>query len=225
LWSKEALLERRDWKIVINKEGKEIRTKGIGTANFNQEFRNIPITAEDKVVKEHWIRYYVPPLVFDYIILSIDPATSTKQRGDYTWICVLWVKDWKKYVIYSKSVKLAPRELEKFIIMLNDKFQPDIIVKESNIEIKLADDLKARWLPIKNVYSHKDKQTRLLWVAGIIEVWDLYFLQNKQENLIEQLTNFPDVEHDDEMDALVLALIESQEYLESWASGGWVELI
>jgi phage terminase large subunit-like protein len=39
-------------------------------------------------------------------------------------------------------------------------------------------------------------------------------LKNKQEELIEQLTQYPDVEHDDEMDALVYALIKSQEYLD-----------
>jgi hypothetical protein len=41
-------------------------------------------------------------------------------------------------------VKLSPRNLEQFIINLNDKFKPDIIVKEDNIEVKLTDDLKAR---------------------------------------------------------------------------------
>jgi predicted phage terminase large subunit-like protein len=60
-------------------------------------------------------------------------------------------------------------------------------------------------LPIKWIWSHKDKLTRLIWVAGQIEIGDVYFLQ-KQDNLIEQLTNFPEVEHDDELDAFVFCL-------------------
>ena len=32
--------------------------------------------------------------------------------------------------------------------------------------------------------------------------------------MIEQITQYPDVEHDDEMDALVMALQKAQEWLE-----------
>lgn len=225
MWNKQALMERRDGKIVKDpKTWKEIKKQGIWSAYFNQEFRNIPLNTADKVIKENWIRYYAPPINFDYIILAIDPATTIKERSDFTGICVLWVKEYKKYVIYGKGVKLPPRQLEQFIINLNDKFEPDVIVKENNIEVKLTDDLKARWLPIESVWSHKDKHTRLLWVAGQIEVWDVYFAQKGQETLIEQLTQYPDVEHDDEMDALVFALKKAQDWLddESW---GWVEII
>lgn len=205
------------------KTWKEIRKKGIGTAYFNQEFRNVPLNTADKTVKENWIRFYVPPLEFDYIILAIDPATKTKERSDFTGICVLWVKEYKKYVMYSRGVKLAPRELEQFIINVNDRFDPYVIVKEDNVEVKLTDDLKARWLPVESIWSHRDKHTRLLWVAGQIEVWDVYFLKEWQEKLIEQLTQYPDVEHDDEMDALVFALTKAQQWLEWWGESGWVE--
>lgn len=145
LWNKKALMERRDGKIIKDiKTGKEIRKQGIGTAYFNQEFRNIPLNTADKVIKEHWIRFYAPPLEFDYIVFAIDPATKTKEKNDFTGLVVVGVKEYKKYVIYAKGVKLAPRELEQFIININDRFEPDVIVKEDNVEVKLTDDLKAR---------------------------------------------------------------------------------
>ena len=226
MWNKKALMERRDGKIIKDpKTGKEIRKKGIGTAYFNQEFRNIPLNTADKVIKEHWIRYYAPPLEFEYIVLAIDPATKTKEQNDFTWLAVVWVKEAKKYVMYAKWVKLPPRQLEQFIVNLNDKFEPDEIAKEDNVEVKLTDDLKARWLPIVGVWSHKDKYTRLLWVAGMIEVWDVYFLKQGQDSAIEQLTQFPDVEHDDEMDAVVIALQKAQDWIESGWSGWGVELV
>jgi hypothetical protein len=46
--------------------------------------------------------------------------------------------------MYSKGVKLPPRQLEQFMINLNDKFEPNFIVKEDNVEVKMTDDLKAR---------------------------------------------------------------------------------
>lgn len=226
LWTKKALMERRDWKIITDpKTWKQIRKRGIGTAYFNQEFRNIPLNTADKTIKENWIRYYVPPLDFDFIVFAIDPATKTKEKNDFTGLAVVWVKEYKKYVIYWKWVKLPPRQLEQFIVNINDKFEPDVIVKEDNVEVKLTDDLKARWLPIESVWSHKDKHTRLLWVAGMIEVWDVYFLKNGQDSMIEQITQYPDVEHDDEMDALVMALQKAQEWLEWGWEKWWVELV
>jgi len=223
LWSKKSLMERRDWKLITWKDGKETRKKGIGTVYFNQEFRNIPLNTADKVVKDHWIRFYIPPLNFDYIIFAIDPATKTKEKSDFTWLVVVGIKEHKKYVIYSKGVKLPPRELEQFVININNRFEPNIIVKEDNIEVKLTDDLKAKWLPMESIRSHKDKYTRLLGVAGMIEVGDVYFLQKNQDTLIDQLTQYPDVEHDDEMDALVFALAKAQARSEGWDSRG-VEL-
>ena len=98
-------------------------------------------------------------------------------------------------------------------------------MKEDNVEVKMTDDLKADWLPIESVWAHKDKYTRLLWIAWIIEVWDVYFLKNWQDTLIEQLINFPDVEHDDEMDAFVYAMIEAQKWLEWWWETWWVEIL
>jgi len=226
MWNKQALIERRDGKIFTDpKTGKEMRKKGIGTAYFNQEFRNIPLNTADKVIKEHWIRYYVPPLEFDYIVFAVDPATKTKEQNDFTGLCVLGVKEYKKYVIFSRGVKLAPRELEQFIININDRFEPDVIVKEDNVEVKLTDDLKARWLPIQSIWSHRDKYTRLIGVAGQIEVGDVYFLKDGQETLVEQITQYPDVEHDDEMDALVFALTKAQDWIENGAGSGGVELV
>jgi hypothetical protein len=146
MWSKQKLIERRDWKEFKNPlTGEIIKENWIWTAFFNQEFRNIPINKENTLIKEWWIRYYVPPLRFEYIILAIDPATKTKEKNDFTWITAIGIKENKKYVIYSKWVKLSPRDLEQFIISLNDRIKPNIIVKEENIEVKLADDLKAKW--------------------------------------------------------------------------------
>ena len=54
----------------------------------------------------------------------------------------------------------------------------------------------------------------------------MYFLKDGQEKLIEQITQYPDVEHDDEMDALVFALTKAQDWLEhGGGGGGGVELV
>ena len=216
MWSEKALRERRDWKIYIDENWQEIRQKWIWSAMFNQEYRNIPLNEGEKIIKDFWIRYYNPPLNFDYIIMSIDPAQKVWFKNDFTWITIIWLIWSKRYVIYSKWVKLTPRELHTFVVILNKKFQPNIIVKEANIETKLFEDLQADWMPIKEVRTHKDKATRLLGIAWIIEVWDVFFLQEQTE-LIEQLTLFWDLEHDDIADSFIIAITESEECVWVWA--------
>lgn len=53
----------------------------------------------------------------------------------------------------------------------------------------------------------------------------MYFLKDGQEKLVEQITQYPDVEHDDEMDALVFALTKAQDWIENGAGSGGVELV
>jgi phage terminase large subunit-like protein len=79
LWSKKALRERRDI---------------IGTARFLQEFMHIPISRNDRIIKEHWIRYYDSlPKTFDKIVMGIDVATTEKTRSDFTAVCFIGVKE------------------------------------------------------------------------------------------------------------------------------------
>lgn len=59
---------------------------------------------------------------------------------------------------------------------------------------------------MKPVSSNRDKYTRLLNVQPNFENGKVYFRGEKDSDLIWQLTNFPDVDHDDIMDALVFIL-------------------
>lgn len=91
--------------------------------------------------------------------------------------------------------------------MVYDKYQPDIILQEDNIEVTMIDNLKKRGLPMRGIHSTKDKYTRLLNVQPSFENLKVFFRIEKDSDLIWQLTNFPDVDHDDIMDALVFILL------------------
>ena len=57
----------------------------MGSANFNQEYMNIPLSVKSRLIKEYWIRYWeVLPKEFDNIIMAIDPASETKEHNDFT---------------------------------------------------------------------------------------------------------------------------------------------
>ena len=195
LWNKKALKERLEI---------------IGTPRFLQEFMHVPISRNDRIIKTHWIRYYQQlPKTFDKIVMGIDVATTEQTRSDYTAVCFLWVKQGTAYVIASYSHKLTPGKNELMLVKLYIQHKPTHVVYESNIEAKLLEDLKNRGLPIKWIKNTKDKHTRLLDGAPEIEFGRVVFSPGCQ-TLEYQLTHYPDLEHDDVMDAFLIALKASQ---------------
>lgn len=226
-WTKKRLERERDgywYKDYMT--GKMKFAQGMGTTLFNQEYRNIPISRGERVIKSYWIRRYIPWIViFDRMIMAIDPAVTEKQKSDFTGICILWISGTKRYVIYSVGIKASPTKLFEIIINIFNRFQPSDVVKEDNIEVKLTEDLKRKWLPIMWVKTLKDKHTRCLSVAWPIEIGDVLFRDKWDEELVNQLVDFPELKHDDVMDAFMLAMEYSQGELNQEEDGGDVRII
>ena len=137
--------------------------------------------------------------------MGIDVATTEKTMSDYTAVCFIGIKSWICYVLASYSYKLTPGKNELMLVKLYIKHKPTHVVYESNIEAKLLEDLKKRGMPIRGVKNTKDKHTRLLDGAPDIEFWKVLF-SPECTTLEYQLTHYPDLEHDDEMDAFLIAL-------------------
>lgn len=206
------------WPDMWNKEDLIKRKAIIWTSIFNQEFRNIPISKENTIIKKHWIRYHNNSIKsFDSIIMAIDPASTIKEKSDFFAMCICWIIKDKYYILHCDWYKLSPLALISEIVRLNQYYKPNRVIYEKNKEEIIANILKEKTnIPIEKIHAHNDKQTRLQSVAWKIEFWSVYFLQNKNENLIYQLLNFPDVEHDDELDALVYCLLYWGEDDFSW---------
>lgn len=211
MWSLKSLEERKLWKIFLE-NWKEIRRWWIWTALFNQEFMNIPISREARIIKDYWLMPHILTGPWDRVIMSIDPATGVKEQNDFTWVVVCWIIWTKIYELYSVALKLSPNKLLETILKIFEKFKPDFVIKEANKEAKLAEDLRLKWVPLWDLWTSKDKVTRLQSIAWLVETWFCYFRYNTSENetLIEQLTNFPEVEHDDVMDAWMLIAENAQ---------------
>ena len=75
--------------IITQDDGTKTIKKGIGVAFFNQEYRNIPINVEDRIIREDWIRTFQHAPTDGKLMIIIDPATTVKQRSDYTGVCVM----------------------------------------------------------------------------------------------------------------------------------------
>ena len=191
----------------------EKRKHDIWSKLFNQEFFHIPIDKSERVIQEYWMRYRTGKQQKnrDYKMMIVDPAEREKEKNDFSWIHVKGVIGDEHYSIYTKGVKLSPLKLEAFCIMVYQKFSPDVVVIETNRGERLAESLKAKWIHVEKIDTTKDKYTRLVKNSPVFENGKYFFLQEGDENVVSQITNYPDVEHDDEMDAVILGL-ESKKF-------------
>lgn len=72
----------------------------------------------------------------------------------------------------------------------------------------LTEELADEGYPIQGVEATTSKWERLLEASPKIEDGTVIFREEGDEELIRQLTEFPDVDHDDIMDALVWGILE-----------------
>lgn len=78
------------WPEMWTKEKLEERLRKVGSAIFNQEYRNIPLDTDDAVIREEWIKTWtILPEKFDFKIMAVDPKSSLKQKGDYMGVAIL----------------------------------------------------------------------------------------------------------------------------------------
>ncbi len=195
------------WPELRNKESLIQRRDDIWTPLFNQEFRHIPLNREDALISLDWIQYRKTTIDYDRVIMAVDPIKKESEKSDFMWICVAWIKDDIVHVLFTKWIRLSEHKAERFIQLVYEKYRPDVILQEANIELTMIANLKKSWLPMKPITSTKDKYTRLLNVQPMFENWKVFFRDaEKDSDCIWQITNFPDVDHDDIMDALVFVL-------------------
>ena len=206
----------------------------IGTRAFNQEFMNEPAAAEDQTIKERWITdsYYTHALEIKNmnLIMAIDPQAGEKEASDEMGLCLLaYTKgDPHRYVVKSAGKRekltykarivvewwLENRDRIKKVaieVVLNQNALWQIIQAWVNGEntIPNMDHIKDRNMPIMQVSPKgKDKLARLQMHEAAFERGEIH-LRPENEELKDQLIHFPNVAHDDRMDALLYALEKS----------------
>jgi phage terminase large subunit-like protein len=191
-----------------------------GTIWFNQNFNLIPYKKGSRIIKESDIKHYWT-LPNNYkVTFWIDPAFSLKTGSDPIW---LWITAQERrdnnifyYVLELRKFAWEEKEENRFcdvIVDLYHKYSCSMIYIEGNNgwEI-LARMLKRRWLAVTVISTSKDKVTRVVERQWAFERGDIKF---NPDNLkvgegIEQLINFPNVEHDDIVDWLINSLTPYQ---------------
>lgn len=209
----------------------EERKRTLGTSRFNQEYLLKPINENNPIFKKAWFEnnVYSSPLstTLKREVMVGDPQAGEKQTADFFGVCVVsWYPgESHRYVEEIHNFKGSTLEqAAEFIkiwqrrplivfagveVVLNQTALYQTILEWKKGKINLVAygvDDSNRNIPFGKVSPEgKDKVARAQIHEPACERGEIHFHVSLM-NFIDKLTGFPDVEHDDDIDAWIYCL-------------------
>lgn len=153
---------------------------------------------------------YKEPTSLDYVMVSVDPAVTTKSKSDYTGVAVVgWsVADKASYVLFSEQLKLSGVEIKDRVQKILEMFpQITLIYVEQNQGGDLWSDLFSV-LPVRVKSVHQSVKKEVRAATALAEYNKGKVLHAHPMAALEsQMVSFPNGNHDDMVDAVGSAVI------------------
>ncbi len=97
-------------RLLLIKSG-DGQKEGIGTLAFECEYQNNPISPEEQLFRQEWIRYYQPEDLKGelLVVTALDPSVG-KAGGDFSALVTVGQQGGRIYVLEVGLVRCSPRE-------------------------------------------------------------------------------------------------------------------
>lgn len=205
-----------------------------GSRYWESLYMQNPTPEEGGIIKKRWIERweYSDPPSCDFVIQTFDTAFSTKTTADFT-VIQTWgifdmpeedydgVESWGSNLILLGSTrgKFEYPDLRRISQELYNEYRPDVCIIEKKASGQsLIQDLRRSGLPVMDYTPDRDKVSRVYAASPMLEAGRVWLPSNKRwaDDLMEELITFPHGRHDDQVDALVMAVHYMRE---SWRLG------
>ena len=183
---------------------------------WNAQYQQNPTAAESAIIKRDWIKWWPhrEPPDTEFIIQSWDTALTTKERSDWS-VCQTWGV-WTDgdatnlILLNSAKGKWEFPDLKIEAHRQYEMWQPDSVIIEAKASGQpLIDEMRRSGIFVQDFSPGKghDKIARLNAVADMFAAGHVWFPETSWANeVVEEVLAFPSGEHDDQTDALTLAL-------------------
>ncbi len=184
----------------------------IGGRAFESLYQGSPTQAEGNIFKREWWQFYKVRPSFQYTIQSWDTAFKDKASNDYS-VCTMWgVTKTGFYLFDVLRDRVEFPELKRMCITAYERDKPQrVYIEDKASGQSLIQELtRETRIPIYPVKVDSDKQARANAITPLIESGRVMLPEYASwlHNYIEELSAFPNGEHDDQVDSTTQALMQ-----------------
>jgi len=182
----------------------------IGSRAFESLYQGNPSVAEGQIIKREWWRYYKERPQFLKIIHSWDTAFKDKTQNDYS-VCTVWGEAQNGYYLLDVwRARVEFPELKRVAVALDARDNPSAVpVEDKASGQSLIQELQRETkIPVIPFKVDSNKVARAYAVTPLIEAGRVFLPENAPWlfDYIEELSAFPNAEHDDQVDSTTQAL-------------------
>ena len=193
--------------------------KAVGTQTWNALYQQRPSSKGGDIIKGAWFKRYSVLPRMKRIIITADTAQKTKQHNDYSVIIAAGLGvDGGLYIIDLIRGKWEAPELEQKLSDVWNKYRSmsvhKVYIEDKSSGTSLIQNIQRKQrIPVEGVQVDTDKYTRVLGVQGYIESGYIYLPNDAEwiEDFIKECEAFTATDshkHDDQVDAMVMAITE-----------------
>lgn len=221
------------WKERFNSNALRKIRESIGSYWFSSLYQQCPVPAGNSIFKREYFRYFeeyasyynlvINPTVSkkalksDISVFAVsDLALSLKETADFTVVLIFAkLKSGEILILDIIRERFESTEHLKLFSSINAKYKPIMIGIESvQFQQSIIQQAVKSGLPIKSLKPDKDKISRALPIAAMLENGLIFFKRNAEylDEFEKELLQFPKSKHDDQVDAFayIIQMLNTQ---------------
>lgn len=220
--------EKALWQDRFSLDRLKVIKKEIGNFWFSALYQQEPIPIGGGIFKREKIRYFElqDKLIITQnkssfnsindcsIFAAVDLAARNSETSDYTAIAVLAVsKENDIFLLDLIRDRFDPAYHIQLIKNVYHKYKPILIgIEAVQYQASLVSIASKEGLPVKPIAARGDKVMRSFTTAAKFDAGQFYINSNLEnlDVLENELLNFPNVKHDDQVDAISYAVMLSE---------------
>jgi len=181
------------------------------------------VDAESAAFRSDWLNYYDVLPEEMQVVMGIDPACSDAKDADFQVIAVIGIHKGSVYLLeYVAKQGQNPEDFMAEFFRLTLKWQPiSAVVETVAYQKTLAFYLKREMLrrgifvPISEYKDRRSKFARITQAFSGRASMGHFFVRKEHSDFITQFIDYPEVSHDDLLDAVAMAMSKIPTVLEA----------